>query len=510
MSISTESLPTAPPAPTAQRQFEPAVLDSHSVQDYLLATQESTARVASRFATVSSPTTGPAPSELAAAVNAVDLDSPLEDLREVFDEVHDLYLRDAVYFHDPKYAAHLNCPVLVPAVAAETFVTSLNTSMDTFDQSAGATMIERRLMTWSASLIGFDEAQSDGIFTSGGTQSNLQAMLIARNVATAKCSHGSLADRQAALRIYTSQDAHFSIVNAAKLMGLGPDAVVSVPTDAQHRMDVNALRSSLAADRAAGLVPMAISATAGNTDFGAIDPLNELAELARECGAWFHVDAAYGCGLLVSEQHRQRLSGIDLADSVTLDFHKSFFQPIGSSALVLRDGRNFSAIAHYAEYLNPSSEAQQTPNQVDKSLQTTRRFDALKLWVTLRNLGAARIGQMFDRVIELAEDLEREISLRSDLHLAAPVQLSTVVFWFEERGWPLDNETRNELTNEIRRRLYSSGRAMIAATTVEGQRMLKLTILNPNTPLASLVEILDEISRVGNEILSEHMNEATA
>lgn len=248
---------------------------------------------------------------------------------------------------------------------------------------------------------------------------------------------------------------------------------------------------------------MAISATSGNTDFGAIDPLPELRAIATEAGAWFHVDAAYGCGLLISNKHRHRLDGIEQADSVTVDYHKSFFQPIGSSSLVVRNAPTLESIAHYAEYLNPRAEAEAVPNQVAKSLQTTRRFDALKLWVTLRSLGATRLGDMFDKVIALAEDAQQEVAMRTQLHMAADVQLSTLVFSFEDPQHPLELAEHNALANQIRHRLYASGEAMIAATTVAGKRMLKLTLLNPNTTLADISQILDAICRIGTSILAE-------
>lgn len=482
--------------------YDDALLCADTVHVYEDESRDAISRVANRLASVNAPTTGPTPQELKERIDLVDLHQPLGSTQDSFTELNELYLNDAVYFHDPKYAAHLNCPVVIPAVAAENFVTSINTSMDTFDQSAGATLIERKLIEFTAELIGFDAGQTDGIFTSGGTQSNLQAMLIARNAATAKL-HGALPERLANLRIYCSEDAHFSIRNAAMLLGLGYDAAVAIPTDAQHRMDVQALRRQLDADRAAGLVPMAISATSGNTDFGAIDPLLQLRAIATEVGAWFHVDAAYGCGLLVSSAHRHRLDGIELADSVTVDYHKSFFQPIGSSALVLRSAAAMESIAHYAEYLNPRAEAEATPNQVAKSLQTTRRFDALKLWVTLRSLGAQRLGDMFDQVIALAEDAQQEVAMRAQLHMAADVQLSTLVFSFEDPQHPLDLAEHNALANQIRQRLYASGKAMIAATTVKGKRLLKLTLLNPNTTLTDISEILDAICRIGSAILAE-------
>jgi len=496
------SLPTLQFPDVPLPLYDEALLCSDTAAIYENDSRNAVASVATKFATVNAPTTGPSPEQLASKINQVDLTLPLGSTADSLAELDDLYLNDAVYFHDTKYAAHLNCPVVIPAVVAENFVTSINTSMDTFDQSAGATLIERKLVNFTAELIGYDPVQADGIFTSGGTQSNLQAMLIARNTATAKLQ-GSLPERLANLRIYCSEDAHFSIRNAAMLLGLGYDAAVAIPTDAQHRMDAHALRTRIVEDVQGGLVPMAISATSGTTDFGAIDPLPELRQIANEFDAWFHVDAAYGCGLLLSERHRHRLDGIEQADSVTVDYHKSFFQPIGSSALLVKSASSFESIAHYAEYLNPAAEAAATPNQVSKSLQTTRRFDALKLWVTLRSLGAARLGAMFDQVIALAEDAQQEVAMRSQLHLVTDVQLSTLVFAFEDPEHPLTLSEHNAVANQIRQRLYSSGEAMIAATTIKGKRLLKLTLLNPNTTLSDVSEILDAICRIGTQILAE-------
>lgn len=479
-----------------------SLLCSQTTSDYELASTTAISFAANHLSQVCSPSTGATAQDLQPSVSSIDLDSPLDNLDAALDELADLYLKDAVYFHDPHYAAHLNCPVVIPAVAAEALVTSINSSMDTFDQSTGATLIERRLVEYTAGLIGYHSPSADGIFTSGGTQSNMQAMLIARNLAASKLE-GPLPERLGKLRIYCSEDAHFSIRNAAMLLGLGAEAAIPIGTDSLHRMDPEILRSRLEVDMAAGLVPMAISATAGTTDFGSIDPLAELRSLADSTGAWLHVDAAYGCGLLLSKHHRELLSGIEAADSVTVDYHKSFFQPIGSSALIVQRSSDFQSIAHYSDYLNPLSQAATSTNQVDKSLQTTRRFDALKLWVTLRTLGAETLGEMFDQVIELAQLAEHEIALRGELELVAPVQLSTLVFRYTAPTITAKTTEGNELADEIRRRLYASGEAMIAATTVNGERLLKMTLLNPNTSLTNIAEILDAICSTGHQILRE-------
>ena len=493
----TATLLRESPSPTSPHAHSAALLTAATAGRLVEHTAHASFLATRAIAGATAPSTGPSPADLGRAVSGVDLDRPLGTVEAALDEAAQLYLPDAVYFHHPRYAAHLNCPVVLPAVAAEALVSSINSSMDTWDQSAGATLIEQRLVDWAAGLVGWD-LSADGIFTSGGTQSNLQALMLARNHAVAG-TEGPLPERLAGLRIYASQDSHFSVATSAYLLGLGKEAVVSVPVDRLHRMDPGALREAIDAGRAAGHRPMAIVATAGTTDFGAIDPLGPIADIAAASGAWLHVDAAYGCGLLASELHRERLAGIERADSMTADFHKSFFQPIGSSVLLLRDGSRFAYGTHHAEYLNPRGEAGTVPNLVDKSLQTTRRFDALKLWVTLRSLGAPAIGAMFDSVLGLAVEAGRQVAATPELRLAAEVQLSTVVFRYEPEG-SMDPAAVDRLNDSIRHSLYTSGEAMVAATTVDGRRHLKLTLLNPETTGADVAAILAAVVRHGGAL----------
>lgn len=435
------------------------------------------------------PLTGISPREAAERVAAVDLDRPLGEgpdaLRESMAELSRLWLDDAIWFHEPTAAAHLNCPVLIPALAAEVFVSGVNSSLDTFDQSAGATFIERHLVDWTASRIGY-AAGADGIFTTGGTQSNLQALLLARGQQVAPAER---------LKIFASADGHFSVQKAARMLGLGDDAVVPVRVDLARRMDPAALSTALADAVAAGGVPMAVVATAGTTDFGAVDPLPEVAALAKAHGAWFHVDAAYGGGLLVSPRRRAWLDGIELADSVAVDFHKTWFQPVSCSALLVRDGATLGHVTWHADYLNPKDSAH--PNQVDKSLQTTRRFEALKLWMTLRVLGADAIGEHLDTVIDLAATVAAELTAMPDIDVAAAPQLSTIVFRHVPAALAADEAALARHNAAIRTTLFDDGRALVAATRVDGRAYLKLTLLNPMATAADILGIVEMVREAG-------------
>lgn len=503
------------------------LLNETTADLYRRSVTEGVERVAAKLATTQRPHTGVSVDELAPVINGIDLDRPLEDPAAVLDELEEVYLRDAVYFHHPRYLGHLNCPVVIPAVLGEAILSAVNSSLDTWDQSIGGTLIERRLIDWTAQRIGLGPG-ADGVFTSGGSQSNFHALLLARDEACRRVmTHPMNAARELAksevlpkLRIFTSEASHFSVNKSAAMLGLGYEAVISVPVDRNRRMDTAVLALELENCAREGLFPMAVVATAGTTDFGSIDPLPEIAALAAEHSAWMHVDAAYGCGLLVSPTRRHLLDGIERADSVTVDYHKSFFQPVSSSAMLVRDRDTLQHATYHADYLNPLPKAEagappvpgglqgRTPNQVDKSIQTTRRFDALKLWMTLRVMGADGIGSLFDEVIDLAAAGWHIIDADPRFEVVVRPQISTLVFRYVPEG-----EVRSDLVDEAnlhaRKALFASGEAVVAGTKVDGDQYLKFTLLNPQTTTADITAVLDLLASHAEQYLGESLVHAS-
>jgi L-2,4-diaminobutyrate decarboxylase len=466
------------------------LLDDQNADHYRRFVAAGLDRVVARMTGQDRPFSGITPDALAPEVSSIDLDRPLGDATAALDELDRVYLRDAVYFHHPRYLAHLNCPVAIPALLGEAVLSAVNSSLDTWDQSAGGTLIERRLIDWTAGRIGLGDA-ADGVFTSGGTQSNLQALLLAREEARKREAPLSR------LRVLTSECGHFSVRKAATLLGLGEDAVITVPCDGDRRMRADDLERELGRCRREDLVPMAVVATAGTTDFGSIDPLPRIAGLCAREGVWLHVDAAYGCGLLVSRR-RHLLEGIERADSVTVDYHKSFFQPVSCSAVLVRDGATLRHVTYHADYLNPARGV--APNQVDKSLQTTRRFDALKLWLTLRIMGADAVGELFDAVVDRAAEAWDLLDADPRFEVVTRPQLSTLVFRYAEPA----SENRLDRANlHASAALAASGEAVVAKTVVDGRHHLKFTLLNPRTSLRDIAEVLDLLAGHAREYLGE-------
>ena len=503
------------------------LLNRHSKASHAAALAAATAAVGRYLDERTTPRSAATPDELATRSAAVDLDTPLGDLTSALEEVRTLYLDHAVGYHHPRYLAHLNCPVAIPALAAEALTASVNTAVETWDQGTSACLIEQRLIDWVTGLIGFDspdEVTPDGVFTTGGSASNLQALFTAREDrlerSRDRCS------RLPHLRIVTGEHAHLSVVKAARLLGLAPDAVIALPGDAD-RLCPSTLEGTLTSLAEAGEDVAAVVAVAGTTDHGAIDPLRAIGEICRRHEVWLHVDAAYGGGLVVSPTHRALLDGIGAADSVTVDFHKTFFLPVAASALLLRDGAGFRHSAVHADYLNPADESgfaggatavrhTGRGSAVDKSLQTTRRFDALKLWMTLRVLGADGIGRLLDASIESARRIAHIVEQDPELELVRWPALSTVLFRPQPRSddpygsHPLDApdtdpETAgpglsDHLVRPVRDALFTEGHSLVAATVVDGRPCLKLTVLDPNLTDVDVEMVLADVRAAARRI----------
>lgn len=468
--------------------------------------------VARTFARLSGPYSGAGPSHVAELLAGVDpCPKEARPLEEVLADVEHSILAHSVLLTHPQCVAHLHCPVLIPALAAELVASATNQSMDSWDQSPAATHLEQKVIGWLCAEFGFPP-EGDGIFTTGGTLSNFMGLLLARDhyaqnhLGWAVSERGLPADASR-WRILCSSAAHFTIVQAASLLGLGRNAVVTIPTDQSHRMSLDDVDDRLADLRRKNLEPIALVATAGTTDTGSIDPLAPLAARAKRHHIWLHVDAAYGGTLILSPRYRPLLAGIEDADSIAVDFHKLLYQPISCGAFLVRSGRHFDVLRQHADYLNPrEDETDGILNLVTKSLQTTRRFDALKLFVSLQSLGRTGFASLIERPIALAAQVADLIAQDQAFELANRPTLSAVLFRYRPTavvpsGHAVAHSDR--INRGIRRRLRERGLAMIAETRHAGQTYLKLTLINPRTTLADLSVLLTHIKELGATLETE-------
>ena len=404
---------------------------------------------------------------------------------------------------DPSCAAHLHCPPLAVAVAADLAVSALNPSQDSWDQAPAATALETALLAELAALVGFRPQESAGVLTSGGTESNLMGLMLARDQVLDGIVEMDGVPADARPRIFASQAAHFSVQRAAALLGLGERAVVPVRVDRELRMDPEALAQAMAEAVWAGATPLAVIATAGTTDTGAVDPLHPAADLAARYGAWLHVDGAYGGGALLSDRLAPMLDGIARADSVSLDWHKLGWQPAAAGVFLARRAETYASLLRRAVYLNPADDEEAGyPSLLGLSLRTTRRADAFKLAVTLRTLGRAGLGRLVDACHDLARATAEAVLADPALELHCAPVLTTVVFRYLPAAG--DPAAADRINAQLRRVLLREGRAVVGRTELPGSGpgrvRLKLTLLNPYATPADTAAVLGAVVRAGREL----------
>ncbi|MCX5242309.1 aminotransferase class I/II-fold pyridoxal phosphate-dependent enzyme [Streptomyces prunicolor] len=368
---------------------------------------------------------------------------------------------------DPLCAAHLHCPPLAVATAADLAVSALNPSLDSWDQAPAASALEALVTRTLAHEIGL----ADALVTTGGTEANQLALLLAR-----EANGGSV-------QLVCGSNAHHSLPRAAWLLGLPDPVVVPAPTGTLDLAALDEALTALPGPRGSVLV----AATAGTTDAGLIDPLPEIAGLCAAHGARLHIDAAYGGGLVFSDRHRDKLAGLDRAHTVTLDLHKLGWQPVAAGLLAVRHPRDLAALTQRADYLNADDDTEAgLPDLLGRSMRTTRRPDVLKLAVTLKTLGRTGLGTLVDQVCARAREFAAMVHNHPGFELYDPPVISTVLF--------RPAEATDDAVAAVRRQLLTDGRAVLGRAALDGRLWLKATLLNPHTrpdDLAALLKLVE-------------------
>lgn len=451
---------------------------------------------------------GPTPDELKKIVRQ---DSILPEhglgLDKVFELTKEKVLPNLLRTPSTEYMPHLHGPSLLETISSELIISTFNQSMDSWDQSPVATEIEVETIRHLCKLYGYDPAQADGVFTSGGSQSNQTAIILARDWFCNKhlnydVKKYGLNEKCSKLRMYTSEISHFSMEKSAHILGLGYQSVVKVPVDNRKRMDITALRSLIDADIKAGNIPFLIVGTVGTTDFGSIDPLEELNKLARQHNMWLHADAAYGSGVIMSEKYSDRVAALKLCDSITVDFHKMFLMPISCSAVLVKDCSTFDALTIHADYLNREEDEEDGyTNLVDKSLQTTRRFDALKVWTSFQVRGRDGWSKLIETSMENAQYFYSQLKADSNFKVVTEPEISSVVFRYcgstgaHSNATTEDLEKLDEINKKVRRTLIHEYGTIIGQTVSDGRVCLKFTLLNPRITHTKLDELKELIKK---------------
>lgn len=382
------------------------------------------------------------------------------------------------------------------AAAADLLVSVLNQNTTSWRSGPAAACIEQLVTEWLAQAIacpGFF-----GILTGGGSSANLTALAMAREARLPANEHGV---RQLGT-VYASEQVHMSIPKAIALLGIGRDQLRLIPCDKNYRINLELLQRSVKADVSAGQTPIAIVGTAGTVATGSIDPLRKIAAVAKDAGAWFHVDGAYGA--LAAIARPAEFDGMELADSISLDPHKWLYQPLDCGCLLYRDPsqarRTFSFTGDYAKSL------QENPVEsfafFEQSVELSRRFRALKPWLSLRYHGLSSFRQQIENDLNCAKHLASLIDANSELERLAPVPLSAVCFRYVPRSADLSDTQLDELNLRILTSIQRRGRVYISNATIRNRFALRACIVNHRTTPADVAEVVNEVVAVGGELFS--------
>jgi L-2,4-diaminobutyrate decarboxylase len=383
---------------------------------------------------------------------------------------------NAIQLHHPAYMGHQVCPPFPTAVIADLVISTLNQSTAVWEMSPIATVIEQEVIRWLADRAGYPET-SLGTAVSGGSAANLTALLAAR----ARWNDSGRDGKRPV--ILCSADAHYSIARAASIMGIAD--VVKVATDDQHRLDLNALEEAL---RDAGEV-MAIVATSGSTATGAFDDLRAIAALRDRYDTWLHVDAAHGASVVLSERLRPLVDGLDLADSLAWDPHKMLWMSLSLGVVLVRDGRWLRrAFEADAPYLFNAERA--SDNIGEMTIQCSKRADAIKLWLTLQMFGTEPFVSAMEHVTDLTRYLYDAVVASSDFEAMHVPDFN--IFCFRHRS---DDDSNASL----REKLIRSGQAWITSTVLKGQRVLRVTMINPRTERGDVDRMLAALRRIASD-----------
>ncbi|MEY9362088.1 aromatic-L-amino-acid decarboxylase [Bradyrhizobium yuanmingense] len=432
----------------------------------------------------------PIPDDVRAAFRA-DVPREASELAEVYREYCEHVAPYATGNVHPGFMGWVHGGGTAVGMLAEMLAAGLNANLGGRDHMP--IEVERQIVDWMRRLFLFPESAS-GIFVTGTSMANLMAVLVARTTAlgTLARQHG-IGNDGALLTAYTSQAAHGCISRAMDIAGLGTDALRKIAVDADHRIDVAALRAQIAVDRDVGFKPFLVVASAGTVDIGAIDDLRAIAALCREEGIWFHVDGAFGALAILSPELAPLLGGIELADSIALDFHKWGQVPYDAGFLLVRDGEQHrQAFAQPAAYLSREARglAAGAVWPCDLGPDLSRGFRALKTWFTLKTFGTDRLGRAIARSCALAKYLEARVLAEPRLELLAPVNLNIVCFRYR---------SGDAVNREIVADVQESGIAAPSSTTLDGKFAIRAAIVNHRTEEADIDALIAAVLQFGGQ-----------
>jgi len=411
-------------------------------------------------------------------------------------------LRDTTdrVFEECRYATHPRFFAFVPgpgnfvSAMADALTSGYNAFAGTWLESAGPAKVELAAINWLREQVNMPET-AGGLFVSGGSQANLTAIATARHTKLGRNTKDAV--------MFCSDQTHSSVDRAARILGFSEDQLVKIPTDDDFRMDVSELKKAVHEIKDGGKRPFCVIANAGTTNCGAIDPLNEIADLCQEEGLWLHVDGAYGAPAAITRRGNQLLDGIGRVDSLTLDPHKWLFQPFEIGCAIVKNAPDLKDTFHILpEYLQDIQSKGDEINFCDYGSQLTRSFRALKLWMSLRVFGVKAFRDAIESGFELSEYAESVIRRYPRFRIVTSAQMAIVTFQFIGKGM-MDDTERDRVNRRIVELLLEDGSAMISSTRLRNQTVLRMCTINPRTTHEDIDATVSLLKKLADHAMQE-------
>lgn len=412
----------------------------------------------------------------------------------------------AMQIPSPRYFGQFNPTPLAIGVWADALCSALNQNAGAWRNGPTSALIEAQVMRWLCELIGYGP-EAFGTLASGGSEANLIALKCARDHAARTICDLGVRAATGDLTVYASEQCHFSLEKSVDILGLGRKSLRKIDTDKRFHIRLDSLREAIGEDKRKGCVPCCIVGMAGATSTGVIDPLPELANIAKENNCWFHVDAAYGGGLAFSDQHKNKLRGIELANSITFDPHKWMFVPFACGATFVRDGGRIlrDSFDITPEYLNEDRGGADVQYDFFRYGQMgTRRFNALKLWMAFKFMGRRGYGETVERHIELTQHLAARLDELPDFERVGEIETAVCCFRYLPEGVRvLRLEEQDRVQGRLQQRIEKSGQAFFPSTILHGRRVLRVNINSYLTERRHVDDLIELLQTEGEALLRE-------
>ena len=412
-------------------------------------------------------------------------------LDEVVHEMMDEVFKYRYNVNHPRYLGFVPGPASSLSWLGDVMTSAYNLHAGSWMSCPAANCIEQNLLTWFCEQAGYT-GNPGGIFVSGGSMANMTALIAARDkVLSEDTQHLGIA--------YVSDQTHSSVGKGLRMIGVTRERIRVIQTDAHFRMDINQLQCTIQSDIAAGFIPFVVIASAGSTNTGSIDPMEEIAVLCRKYGIWMHVDGAYGASVLLTKKYRHLLKGIELSDSLCWDAHKWLFQTYGCGMTLVKNKKDLlKSFSANPEYLKDLTAVNGYMNAWDMGIELTRPARGLRLWLTMQVLGSNVLSEAIEHGFMIAEYAERELRKITDIEILSPAQLAILNFRFAPKH--LSEKEKDELNQLISKKMLENGYAGIFTTQLTGKKVLRICAIHPNTTKTDILNTVTLLNQFYKEL----------